>query len=169
MKKQIFAVTAVLAAGVGLFVYIRNLRNVVRNANDKVLKFKKYYQVCNQWIKNKHENYSLVNAILERGYRNITIYGNGEIGSRLYEELKDSKDIKIVSFIDKKAESFTRYTEAGIAVYSIEEVDKYVNVDVIIVTTVNIFEEIKERLLEQGVKCDIISLEDLMNIQELSI
>ena len=161
MIKKILFTVFIGAVGVGLFLYIKNQRVVIKDSNEKVLKFKKYYQVYNQWIKNKSEGYSIEQVLTDLGYKNIAIYGNGEIGCRLYEDLRNC-DIKVSCFIDKKANDLTLYNEDDIAVYGIDEVDKYKDVDAIIVTTVNIYEEIEQQLLNRSVNCDIRSLEDLL-------
>ncbi len=157
-------VIVVIAAGIiatGVLLYIKGQKKLILEANERVQKLKSYYKVYNQWIKNNIDHYSIEKAMLDHGYRTISIYGNGEIGSRLYEELKGT-EVKVSCFIDKKADDFTRYNEDGIVVRSIEDVGEYSNVDAIIVTTVNIFEEIEKKLLEKGVQCNIISLEDLL-------
>lgn len=162
MKKRYFiALAALAAAAAGTAVYVRCLRRLIKEANEKVLKFKQYYYVYNQWIKNYIDQYSVEKAMLDHGYRTITIYGNGEIGNRLYEALKDS-EVKVKCFIDKKADDYTKYNEDGIAVYGINEADEYADVDAIIVTTVNIFEEIEQKLRDNNVKCDIVSLDDVL-------
>jgi lactate dehydrogenase-like 2-hydroxyacid dehydrogenase len=160
-KKHIIMIAALTAAAAGITIYIRSLKKLMREANEKVLKFKQYYYVYNQWIKNCIDQYSVEKAMLDHGYRTITIYGNGEIGNRLYEALKDS-EVKVKCFIDKKADDYTKYNEDGIAVYGINEADEYEDVDAIIVTTVNIFEEIEQKLRENNVKCDIVSLDDVL-------
>lgn len=163
MKKKVLLLSVIsIIFGVVFFLYNKNQNKVVKEANEKIFKFKKYYQVLNQWIKNYINHYSLEQALLAKNYHNIAVYGHGEIGSRICEELKGSEEVKITCFIDKMAEKFTRYTEEGIAVYSANEICQFNKVDAIIVTTVNIFGEIRQLLADNGVTCDIVSLEELI-------
>lgn len=163
MKKRYLLIPVIIGAlGAGFYYYNYNQKKIIQEANEKILKFKKYYQVLNQWIRNNIEHYSLEQAILDRGYHNIAIYGYGEIGNRIYDDLKQSEKIKITCFIDKMAEKFTRYNEDGVPVYSINEAQEYSNVNVIIVTTVNIYKEIEQLLKELKLPCEIISFEDLI-------
>jgi FlaA1/EpsC-like NDP-sugar epimerase len=161
-KKVVFVSIIYIIIGVVLFIYGRTQKTVVKEANEKIFKFKKYYQVLNQWIKNLINHYSLEQALLAKNYRNIAIYGYGEIGNRMYEELKGSEQIKVVCFIDQMAEKFTRYTPDGTVVYCANDAEQFNHADAVIVTTVNIFEEIREELADSGVTCDIVPLEDIL-------
>lgn len=163
MKKKILLSITIIVGIIDmlLLLYIKNQRKLVKESNEKVFKFKKYYQLYNQWIKSKTEDFSFETVLLSSGYSNIAIYGNGEIGCRLYDELKGTK-VKVSCFIDKKANDITLYSEDNISVFGIDETDKYGNVDAIIITPVNIYDEINEQLMEKNINSDIVSIEEIV-------
>jgi len=137
----------------GALVY----RFVDRTLNKKEIsinKYKKYYNVINQWLYNKNLGINLSEYFVKKGYNNIAIYGMGELGNRLYEELKDSP-IKISYGIDKEANS--KYSEVKV----IEVNEHFDDVDVIVITPIFDYDSIKA-LLGEKTDIKIISLEDVI-------
>jgi hypothetical protein len=158
MKKGILAVVS-FAFGVagGVFggkIFKFYFNNEKSKEDDKVYKFKLYYNILNQWLMKKNEGKSITEYFISNGYKTIAIYGMGELGCRLYEELKDS-EIKVSYAIDKESGSI--YSE--LEVCSIEE--ELQPVDALIVTAVFAFDKIEEEL-EKIVDFPIISLEDVV-------
>lgn len=155
MKKGVIAVISVLT-GVALGIvgdgYYKN--KIISQNNNRVNKFKSYYNILNQWIVLQHEGKKIEQFFINNGYSKIAIYGMGEIGNRLFEELKDSS-IEVKYAIDKNADN----TYSQIEVYTLD--DDLEEVDAIIVTTAFAFVEIKNSL-EQKVNYPIISLEDVV-------
>lgn len=121
---------------------------------DKVFKFKSYYNMLNQWLMLKNEGKKLETYFIENGFKTVAIYGMGEMGNRLYEELKESS-IEVKYAIDKDADS----------VYSDLEVknldDDLEKVDAVVVTAVFAFDQIVEQI-EGKVGGTILSLEDIV-------
>jgi ketol-acid reductoisomerase len=101
-----------------------------------------------------NEGKKLEGYFTDKGYQTIAIYGMGELGNRLYEELKDS-NVKIKYAIDKNSDS----TYSELDVISIE--DEMEAVDAVVVTAFFAFDEIKEEL-EQSIEYPIISIEDVI-------
>ena len=155
MKKGIKALVSFLGGailGVAGDSYFKG--KIISKNNERVNKFKSYYNILNQWIILNHAGKKLEQFFINHNYKEIAVYGMGEIGNRLYEELKGSSvDIKYV--IDKNAGS--AYSESEI--FTPE--DKLEEVDAIIVTTVFAFEEIRS-MLDKKCNCPIISLEDVV-------
>lgn len=120
----------------------------------KVDKFKAYYNVLNQWLILKQEGKNLSDYFVRNGYHTIAIYGMGEMGNRLYDELKNS-EIKVKYAIDKNASNI--YAELDIYDMS-EELE---TVDAIVVSAIFTFDEVKESLSEKTAS-PIISLEDVV-------
>ena len=120
----------------------------------KIEKFKGYYNMLNQWLMLKQEGKSLEKYFEDNGYKNIAIYGMGEIGNRLYNELKDSKKVKIKYVIDKNADicSETR-------IFNID--DNFPDVDAVIITATFAFDEIKEELGKR-LYVPVISIDDVI-------
>ncbi len=118
-------------------------------------KFTKYFNLLIKWLDNEIHSVSITNYFKKYDIHTIGIYGIGKIGKLFYDELKDSKDIKIIFGIDQSVFSYN-----GLTVYRpYEEIPK---VDAIIVTTNNIFDDVK-KLLEQNIHCPIINIDDIIN------
>lgn len=156
MKKGTAAVFGTLlgavagAAGLG---YLGN-KQVAQKA-EKVDKFKGYYNMLNQWLILKQEGKNLAEYFDTNGYKSIAIYGMGEMGNRLYDELKGT-DIEVIYAVDKNAAS----TYSELDVIDPDECD-YEEVDCIVVTATFAFDEIEGKL-EELVDFPIISLEDVV-------
>ncbi len=142
------AMTAAIATGV-------MEEKVIKKKAEKVDKFKSYYNMLNQWLILKQEGKSLEKYFIDNGYKTIAIYGMGEMGNRLYEELKNS-NIEVLYTVDKNAAS----TYAEVGVIDPEE-DDFEPVDVIIVTASYAFQEIEE-ILSSKIDFPIISLEEVI-------
>ena len=69
-------------------------------------KFKNYYHMLNQWLMLRQKGILLEKYFIDRDFRKIAIYGMGEIGSRLYDELKESC-IAIQYAVDQNAEAIS--------------------------------------------------------------
>lgn len=155
MKKGTIAVLSTFLGAVAGAVgdgYLKGKQ--IKQKSSKVDKFKNYYNMLNQWLMLKQEGKTLVSYFEENGYNTIAIYGMGEMGNRLYDELKGS-DIKIKYAIDKNASS----TYSDIDVFEVE--DELEKVDVVVVTAVFAFDEIEEELSEK-IDFPVISLEDVV-------
>lgn len=126
----------------------------VEEKTKKVDKFKSYYNMQNQWLQLKLEGKSLESFFLEKGYQTIAIYGMGEMGNRLYEELKGSQ-VQVKYGIDKNATG----AYADIDVYSLE--DELEAVDAVVVTAIFDFVKIEEEI-SNLFTCPIISLDEVV-------
>lgn len=120
----------------------------------KIDKFKTYYNILNQWLVLLHENKSVVDFFVKNSYKVVAIYGTGEMGNRLYEELKDS-EIEVKYAIDKEPTS----TYFELDVKGIDE--ELESVDVVVVTAVFAYDEILATI-EDRFDCPIVSLEDVV-------
>lgn len=154
MKKLIKTLSTIggLAAFI-IFVYKAYTKKI--NEKDmKVQKFKDYYTMTNKWLEIKNKGNNIEEYFKKNGWVNIAIYGMGELGNRLYEEMMEST-VKIHYAIDKK--SANRYS--SITVLTME--DELSPVDVIVVTPIFDYDSIKT-LLEEKTDVKIISLEDVI-------
>lgn len=122
--------------------------------NNKYIKFKQYYNILNQWIWLKHNNISIESIFLKAGYKSVAIYGMGEIGWRLFEELENT-DVSVLYGIDNSL------SESDNELIIVTPEDNLQQVDAIIVSSVFAFEEIREKL-NMVTDIPIISLEDLL-------
>lgn len=155
MKKGTISVMAAITGAVaGGAIVGKAYAKAAEEKEGKINKFKQYYSILNRWLKLKHEGQSLEEYFLFNGYKTIAVYGMGEIGSRLYEELK-GRNIEIKYAIDKQAE--VAYAE--IEVLTLE--DKLPKVDAVIVTAVFDFDEIAMKL-KSVMDSPVISFEDVI-------
>lgn len=146
--------SGILGATAGALAVGKVTGKTIDEKQGKVDKFKSYYNMLNQWLSLKQEGKSLDDYFKENNYKAIAIYGMGEMGNRLYEELKNT-EVEVKYAIDKNAES----TYSELDVMDID--DEMPQVDVVIITAVFAFDEIMENI-EDKFDCPIISLEDVV-------
>jgi len=155
MNKGITAIISLLAgAAAGAAVSTNISGKTIKEKTEKVDKFKSYYNMLNQWLLLKQQGKSLTKYFEDKGYKSIAIYGMGEMGNRLYDELLGT-DIVVKYAIDKNAAN----TYSELTVCELE--DELETVDAIIVTAIFAFEEI-EASVNGVVNYPVISLEDVV-------
>lgn len=155
MKKGVLTGVSLLTGAVAGAVAMNKLKEkAVDSQAEKVDKFKGYYNMLNQWLILKQEGKSLIEYFNKNGYKSVAIYGMGEMGNRLYDELKDS-EIELKYAIDKNAAG--TYSELNV----IGKDDDFPEVDVLVVTATFAFDEIEDELSGK-VDWPIVSLEDVV-------
>lgn len=154
MKKGIGIFGAIAGATAGAIVVKKLSDREINHKTTKVDKFKGYYNMLNQWLCIKQEGKSLDVYFKENGYKTVAIYGMGEMGNRLYDELKNT-EIEVKYAIDKNAAC--TYSELQV----LELEDELPEADVIVVTATFAFEEIEEELSGK-VTMPIVSLENVV-------
>lgn len=150
--KSIGLVSLGFSAGVGTVIKMKG--NVTKQKEEKVDKFKKYYETLLQWVQIKQDGKNLEQYFINNGYSTIAIYGMGEMGTRLYNELKDTS-ITVKYAIDKNAEG--TYSELNVVTTE----DELESVDAVIVSAIFAFDDIEEELSKM-IDCPIISLQDVV-------
>lgn len=157
MKGKVVSLISGLVTGtvIGAAVIYKFQLKTLEKANEKTDKFKQYYNTLNQWLNNKEEGKDPQDYFIKNGYKTMAIYGMGELGSRLYKELKNCSELKIKYVIDQSID----YLSHEIAVKSPE--DTLEEVDVIVVTPTFAYEEIKSKLKTKN-NCPIISIDDVL-------
>lgn len=120
----------------------------------KLLKFKSYYNLLNQWLILKNRGIDLAEYFIGNGLKRVAIYGMGEIGCRLWEELHDGP-VDVLCGIDKEGGS----PYGSLRVYTYNE--SWPEVDVIVVTAVFAFDKVRADLSKKT-DARIISLEDVL-------
>jgi hypothetical protein len=126
-----------------------SLKNVVRRVSCN-------YSLTLKLLRLKQRGYSLGELFNKKEFRHIAIYGIGEIGKLLYEELFDS-GISIEYFIDMYSNKTNIF---GIDV--LNDNFNLAKIDTIIVTIVSEFYDIKRSLNSRG-NCKVISLDDIVS------
>lgn len=144
-----------LGAGIAGMLYSSKKEKAVKQETLKVNKFKDYYYLLNEWLKLKQEGTSLESFFLQHDFKTIAIYGMGELGNRLKDELKNS-EVVISYGIDKNLSS----TTSDLKIVTMD--NQLEPVDVIVVTAIFDFSNIKDEL-ENEVDCKVISLEEVVH------
>ncbi len=112
------------------------------------------FLMMNQWVRIKQEGKHISEYFRKYGYKRIAVYGMSYAGDTFVEELKNS-DIEIVYGIDKNVNNLFSVIDI------VSPEDDLETVDVIVVTAITFYEEVKEQLSEK-LDCPIISLEDIL-------
>lgn len=120
----------------------------------KTDKFKEYYNLLNRWLELKHQGKTVSLYFDKEKITSIAIYGMGELGCRLLEELNGS-NINVKYGIDQNP----GYGFGGLEIKSSD--DEFEKVDAIIVTPVFAFDEIEKKLREKF-SGPVISIEDVI-------
>lgn len=158
MKKSttviVSLVTGLIGASVSAGVLLQRYGKKVNWFSKRIDKFRSYFDIMNQWMIWTHMGRNLSEYFTAKGYRRIAIYGMGELGNRLYEELKDT-DVEIAFAIDKRIND----VHSEIRVVEPDSIDT--DIDVIVITPVFDYENIEEMLMEK-VDIPIISLEEVV-------
>ncbi len=119
-----------------------------------------YYKVLTQWLKNRNKGIKADEFLKKQKISSIAIYGIGEMGKLLYEELKNT-EIKVDYFIDKKADG-NLLEDIGVKIVKVAEVAAEKPVEAIVVTPIYDFNTIEDMLYDMGLNAVIISLEDIV-------
>lgn len=129
--------------------------SIIEKKDARIDKFVKYFGLLDRWLWLKLQNKNIKTYFEKENYHSIAIYGIGEIGNRLFEELTRTSDIEIKYAID----SIDDKLHSVLKVYS--QNDELPQVDVIVVTVDYIFEQIKEKLAKKT-DCPIISIDNVV-------
>ena len=117
-------------------------------------KFLRMFGVLNHWMQLREEHKDTIHFLKTNGYNHIAIYGVGHLGKHLIKEL-DKSEIHIDYLIDRKVEE----VKENIKIYKPE--DTLPETDAIVVTVIMEFDEIAD-MLEKKVRCQLLSLEDVI-------
>lgn len=109
-----------------------------------------------KWIKLYRNHQKISEWLFDRGYRNIAIYGLGNLGIELIDELKENQ-VQIKYIIDQRADEIF-HEKYEVFKYS----SKLPKVDLIIMTVINDEEEIKNRI-KYELDCDVYSLDEILD------
>lgn len=153
MMKKRGTVMLVLGGAFVLGGVIRNIYNRICAKDAMNRKLSMYYDILNCWLELKQRGDSIETWFLDNGYKAIAIYGMGDLGKHLYDELKDT-GVNVKYGI----EGATNGWYLDLEIKPLDE--KLKRADVIVVTPVFAFDEIKRKLGEK-VDCPIISLHDI--------
>lgn len=110
-----------------------------------------------RWLENRNKNHTFVDYFNASGYKTVAIYGAGDLGKLLYEEIKDS-NIKVSYFVDRNGEGLKNVD--GIPVVMLKDVVNQEQVDVMVVTPAGNFEAISRDIVKNVPQMCLVSLKD---------
>lgn len=105
-----------------------------------------------RWTTNVQKGMRPVDYLTRRKWYSVAVYGAGDVGKCLLDELADT-DVKVRYIVDR------RKPELGLPVYAPE--DDLPSVDCMIVTAIMEYGEIS-RNLKDKLRCHVISIEDII-------
>lgn len=140
---------------VGCIFIIYRCGYLLENKQKKVDKFTTYFNLMDRWLSRKEQEDSIKEYFEKKHIETVAIYGMGKLGKHLKYEL-DESGIKLAYIIDNAGKFFYE----DIQIYNIK--DNLPEVDVIIVTPLMEYEEIKNKLLEKNKKMQVVSLEEIV-------
>lgn len=146
----------VFLMGIIFFLLIKRI-NEKENENEKLLgeieKINRNNVILKDWLIIKQNHNDLEDWLIRNKINSVAIYGYGILGKVLITELYDGK-VNVECIVDKNYKNIcSKIPAVGI--------DQIPNVDAIIVSVVNYYDELETELLSKC-KCAIISLEDLV-------
>lgn len=116
-------------------------------------KYFSFFMLYDKWLSMKQMGRNVKEYFEINGYKRVAIYGMGQIGVRFYEELRQ-EGVEVLYVIDRNAPNLKFDVECLLPENELPEVD------VIIVTAINNYEEIRDVVVGK-VKCPVVSLNDI--------
>ena len=117
-------------------------------------KVSRLYRMLLQWITLAQKERNISDYLTEKGYKNIAIYGMGDVGKLLFNELKNTP-ILVKYGIDKNINNIVTGLEIKHPEANLEKVD------IMVVTAITYFDEIQD-LLSKKIDCPIVNLESIL-------
>lgn len=133
---------------------LKIMNETIINTEKLKIRYEGYYNILNIWIRindNKLLEYFLKNKI-----KTIAIYGCGNLGQILFEKLKTS-NIEMKYFIDKN-----KNDNRDFKVFNLEEIKNNIDVDAVIVTPIDYYQDINTEIQRKDYKGHILSLEEII-------
>lgn len=114
-------------------------------------------EVMNRWLFLKSRGIGISDFLVKKGWKKVVIYGGAQLGERIYDELTET-GIEILYIIDQNPDAVN--LKNLVNVYSLEE-EWNETPDIMIVTPVYYFNEIKEQI-KGSIKCPIVSIKEIL-------
>ncbi|WP_300809009.1 hypothetical protein [uncultured Acetatifactor sp.] len=129
------------------FGLMRFFQKSVDSTYSKYVTIKRWFMLCQR-------NMQLFNYLQKRRIQTIAIYGMGEIGEMLFQNLKNSP-VKVLYGIDQRAEQL----HSDVPILRLEQIHD--EIDMIIITAKVDYQSIRNSLM-QYVQCDVMTLDDIL-------
>lgn len=127
----------------------------LKEINSYLIKIQMQNEALKEWIYSTQLGHPLKEYFIKNGVKNIAIYGDGDIGLLLCKELINTSDINVCCFIDRQAR------ENPFGIRNVQHYEASLGVDLVVVTPLADFNEIKQKLTKEGAK-KVVSLADVI-------
>lgn len=136
--------------------YSKIVLPIIEEYQNELYRKRRFCDVINKWLVLNQNAINLSLFFNKQRYNKVAIYGIGELGQRLYDDLKKST-VTVCYGIDQN------YLKIKSEIEVISPKDTLKQVDVIVVTAIHSFDDIESELNQ---KCcfPILSLEKIINI-----
>lgn len=139
----------------GNFLVLKKLFRYIELIAQKSYRLEVHFGILNKWLSNRENKKSIGKYLAENGIHTVAVYGLGLFGTHLLSDLQEDNCVNVAYGIDRSVKK----TDKDLKIYKPE--DCLPQVDMIIVSVVFSFDEIKE-VLEKKVDCTVISLQELI-------
>lgn len=139
----------------GMIFMIYRCGYILEKSRKKADKFLSFFELMDQWLSYKEQGYQFTKYFDENNIESVAIYGVGKIGNHLKYELKKG-GITLSYVIDEGVNVIYGKEEH----YSLK--DKLPMVDLVIVTSINEYEEIRKKILNNNRMLHVISVGEII-------
>lgn len=137
-------------------------RNVIANLIDrkdnsyvKGDDTQKKYALLYNWVLEIMDGFDIGRSLAEKGITTISIYGAGQLGSLLLKSLSNS-NVKVKEIVDRR-QGILLWGRKSILLDEMSD-----DVDAVLVTVIDDYEDIRKKISEQCRNISILSLKDLV-------
>lgn len=152
---MIAIVTIMCVINAFMYHWIKLEQKRMKKIFEEKERYRQLFFVSSRWIETLVGKENISQKLLKSGYKRVAIYGMGRWGKCLLKILTQEEQIEIVYGIDVRGRGI--YTT--IPIYAMDEALE--EVDVVVVTTVAFYGEVKKNLLAK-LNCKILSLEEIL-------
>lgn len=124
--------------------------------NSNVFLINCLFKMMSNFLRLKREGKDLSKYFEDNYIKNVAIYGWNEFGQEIYKELLKLKNIKVLYAIDKNAKNMN---EEKLEIFTLR--DSLEQVDIVIVTPLQYYNEIEKDLYEKGIN-NVVSIADIV-------
>lgn len=146
---------AVMSFAGGVIYIVYRCGYILENRTKKADKFLIYFKFFDRWLTCKEQNYDFAEYFNKRNITNIAIYGMGRLGKHLKYELEKA-GIKIDYVVDEGE----KVIYGDKVHYNLH--DSLPLTDVVIVTPIDEFEEIRSRLIDNNKLLKVVSIDKVI-------
>ena len=155
MRKKYFLIAIPALVFICSICVLKEFWLFLQRAAEKAYKHEIYYRIFHRWLSIREDKKSLESFFVENHIRKIGIYGMGMLGIHLMKDLQDGSLVEISYGIDRSVENVD-----GIS--KIYKPDDFLPpVDMIVVTAIFSFDEVKE-ILRERIDCPVVSIEEII-------